>query len=310
MIYIADAHGVVDSVYHTLINHINCKIPILIVSYHDNFVFNEKLLSLKKGEFILIDFIEMGWDYDWSKHSLDNYCKRFQGKAGDEWAKFHEWVSEKPLLIFKRELDIPTSKAGGYYPIEYPNLTNKYPVQTKEEFNARPIDLFSYWGRSNEIRVQTHGDIWKGASTYGYSVCDNLYYFNEFMKEEKGKKIVSLWIPHYGRTDISNLLAINGMSKLSLSLPGAGIKCFRSTGEAPVNSVMVCKNDNLAWSYPFIDGVNCIKWDNYLSLNQTIEIALKNENLYEIYLEGMETADKYRRDNYINNYILPLINSI
>ena len=41
---------------------------------------------------------------------------------------------------------------------------------------------------------------------------------------------------------------------------------------------------------------------------EEIEAALKYESLYEVYCEGMGNIEKYRTPNYINNYILPLIN--
>ncbi len=297
-VIVADKNGHIDSAYHTLVKHIKSPLPIVMVSYLDDFVFNDELLSLKKDEFILVDFIEMGWDYDWAKHSIETYRKRLNG---DEWSKFHEWAFEKPLICFKRELDKPTAEIPGYYPIEYPNITNAYPKQSKSEFENRPIDLLFYWGRSNEKRVQAHGDIWKGASEYGYSVNDNLYYFSEFMKHEVGRKIISLNIPHYGRSDISNLLSINNMSKLSLSLPGAGVKCFRSTGESIVNSVMICEDDNLAWTYPLVHGENCIKIYEPDTILKTVHEALQNTNLYDIYCNSLELADKYRLPNYISH---------
>lgn len=300
MVIVANKTGQTDGSAFEMLKQIKTDIPIVLVSRSDNFVFNEELKSLDK--YVLVSFFEFGWDYNWENrgHVFGNsFDYTYMMFRGIEWHKFNEWVyTNPPILTLQRELHKNLVR-DNVLPIEYPNLTNPYPKQSYEEFNNRPIDLLFYWGRSNEKRVQTHGDLWKGASEHGYSVSDNIYYFNEFMKEEKGRKIVSLNIPHYGRIDVSNLLAINNMSKLSLSLPGAGIKCFRSTGESIVNSVMVCEEDELAWTYPLVHGENCIKIYEPDTVLQTVNEALKRKDLYQIYLNSLELADKYRLPNYL-----------
>jgi hypothetical protein len=292
-IIIANKTGEVDSAYSTLIKHIKSPLPIVMVSYSDNFVFNEELLSLNKGEFILFDFIEMGWNYDWGRHGLESFRKRFKG---EEWWKFHEWVSGRPLFCFRRELDKASSSIPGYFPIEYPCLSEPYPIQTKEEFNARPVSVFQYWGRSNENRLRIHGEIWQHSYKKGFQVCDNVYYINDYLRNEQGEKWITLWIPHYHRIDLKNLMAVNNISKLSLSWAGAGFKCFR-TMESPVNSVMVMTKNNFAWSHNW-DETNCILVEPGKEI-EGIEEALKNPNLYDIYLKGVENVDKYRLKNYI-----------
>lgn len=302
-IIIANQTGEVDSAYHTLVQHIKSPLPIVMVSYSDNFVFNEDLLSLKQDEFILIDFIEMGWNYDWNKHSIENYHKRFNG---DQWGKYHDWAYEKPLLCFKRELDLPTSTIEGYFPIEYPCLTDKWPIETREQFNNRPLNAFQYWGRSNEHRLRIHSEIWLHAYRKGFSVCDNLYYISEFLKNEGGEKWSTLWIPHWARVEINNLMIINNLSKLSLSWEGAGNKCFRDA-EAPVNSVMVRHKNNMAWSFPW-DESNSVLVEHGKEI-EGIEEALKDEYLYDVYIEGMKNVDKYRLENYIP-HLEKLINNV
>lgn len=304
MIVIADANGQIDSAYHTLVKHINSKYPIVMVSYLDNFVFNEELLSLKPKEFIVIDYIEMGWNYNYSNHTIENYYKRFKG---DEWKKFHDWaINSQPLICLKRELDKETAKNPGYYPIEYPAIVEPIPVQSEAKFNARPISAAYYFGRSHEGRLRLHSDIWRMATERGYSVCDNIYYFNGFMANEAGKKYVSMHIPHYQRHPIETVLEINGMAKIGIVPFGAGIKTFRAS-EVSANSVMLMWEDKLAWSYEWVHGVNCLKCKPGEEV-ETIEKWTQDERLYSIYCEGVKTWEKYRTENYINNYLLPLIN--
>ena len=78
--------------------------------------------------------------------------------------------------------------------------------------------------------------------------------------------------------------------------------------EAPYNSVMVLPEDDLAWSYGWVDGFNCIKFSrendptglkNRWKIVEKCEEALKRNDLYEIYLNGKKTIDQYRIDNYV-----------
>jgi hypothetical protein len=70
---------------------------------------------------------------------------------------------------------------------------------------------------------------------------------------------------------------------------------------------MVIHKNNFAWTYNW-DETNCILVEPGKEI-EGIEAALNNKDLYDIYLEGMKTVDKYRTENYINNYLLPLINN-
>jgi len=224
----------------------------------------------------------------------------------NDWIKFDNWVKENPpKIIFKREL-LKKDVSDTIKPIEYPCIIAPWPVQSKEEFNSRPIDYFQYWGRSNEHRLRIHGEIWLDAYKRGYQVCDNLYYVTDYLRNEHGKKAISLWIPHYARTDISSLMSINNLSKLSLSWEGAGQKCFRTSGEAGVNSVLVMHKNNLAWAHDWNE-TNCILVENGKEI-EGIEAALANPNLYEIYKKCVENTDRYRTGRYISEYIMPLIN--
>ena len=83
---------------------------------------------------------------------------------------------------------------------------------------------------------------------------------------------------------------------------------------------MVMRDDNLAWSYEWEHGINCIKIPldihNFEEIKgrekqwkaiETIEKALKKDYLHEIYLNGLKTAQKYYLPNYIREYVNPII---
>lgn len=306
MIITADKNGTADSVYHTLNGKLGDKYPIVLVSWVENFVFNEALLNLK--DYVLICFCEYGYDFDLNKsgsHIWGVNSEKFKRYYNNDWVKFDNWVKQNPFkILLKRELlkrDVtPTAQ-----PIEYPCIVDEWPIQSEEEFNSRLVNVFEYWGRSNEMRVRIHGQILMHSYEKGFQVCDNIYYIPYYLAEEKGEKWITLWIPHYTRVHISELLKINNVSKLSLSWAGAGFKCFRSA-EAAVNSVMVMNRNNFAWTFDWND-TNCILVTQGQEI-EGIERALRNPDLYKIYKAGVENNKKYMLPNY-TNHLESLINN-
>ncbi len=307
-----------DGVANNLCQRINTDLPILLLSMQDDFSLNPEVLTLAGKKYIIIDYIENGWNWNREETLIvgDNTFN-FDSCKGEGWKLLHEFVRDNPpALYLKREL-LYKDWCDTIKPIEYPNFQPEYLPQTREEFNGRPISMLWFWGRSHEARLMLQGEIWKNAARKGYAVCDNIFQFNHFMEEETNpNKWITLHIPHYSRIPITELLKINGLSKLSVSLPGAGVKCFRSTGESIVNSVCIFPEDELAYSYDFVNGQNCIifpiksvdgiseEWD----VCGAIEKALRLPNLYEIYLESLKVASWYRVDNYVKNYLEKLIN--
>lgn len=296
MIVSADKNTIDPPIYN-IVKDINSPIPIVPVTRLNNYEFNPALLELK--EYVLIDYCELGWDADMSKtHLFTKNTSAFSNLfQGEEWEKFDDWVREnKPKIYFKREF-IKGNHPDYVKPIEYPCWYVVPPPQSKEEFEARPINVFHFWGRSSELRVKLHADFWAESGKYGISVCDNIYYLSKFITEETCQnKWVTLNIPHFARHDISEILAINGLSTFSVSMGGAGTKCFRSS-ESPINSIVAMPHDNLEWTYPWIHGDNCIRFSPENGVHELSE-ALTRPDLYEIYLRGIETVKKYQWDNY------------
>lgn len=319
-IIVPDKNGSTDGTAHNFLQMLDVSMPILLLTAFPEMQLGDSIDYLKGKKYALICYAEYGWDWVrnkthiWGKNT-DEFYPKFQT---DDYKRLDDFIKENPpAVVFKREL-IKSDSKDNIYPIEFPNWQSEYPVSSKEEFNSRPISVFNYWGRSHEARLLFHADIWRNAAINGASVCDNVFYFNNFMAEERNpNKWVTFNIPHYSRIDIRELLKINGLSKLSVSLPGAGIKCFRTTGESPVNSAMVMPEDNLAYTYEFVDQESCIKFkaddpkgvDIKWDIIDTINKTLVNENLYDIYLEGVQIANKYRIENY-KKHIENIINKI
>ncbi len=317
----ADAKSRTDGSGYSLCEKINNKYPIVLVSRTEHFEFNTELLKLKK--YILVCFCEYGAN-DWDRketHLFGKNTDKFTyAFAGDEWKKFDDWVkSNPPLLYFKREL-LKADATDTVLPIEYPCIAPKFEPQGKQEYLNRPIELFNYWGWSHEARRVFHGRAWEHAAKTGIYLVDNLSYISHAVNDCDSQRLwVSVNIPSYARIDMNIIYNFIGNSKLCLSLPGAGIKCFRSS-EIPVNSIMVLQDDPLEWTYEWVHGVNCIRvpiGTDMESIKGTsgdvpeipaIEEALKRTDLWKIYLQGMATVDKYRIENYVP-YLENLINN-
>ncbi len=188
----ADKQGRADSIYHSLVKHLNSKLPIVMVNWVEDFVFNDELLKLK--DYVLCCMCEYGWNYTikdshiWGKNTDKNGYGDGRYR-GTEWDKFDNWVKKNPFkIMFKREL-LKKDVTDKIKPIEYTTTANMYHVQSKEEFDNRPVSVNQFWGRSNEVRIRIHGEIWIHAFHKGFQPCDNLYYINNYLNEEKGDKM-------------------------------------------------------------------------------------------------------------------------
>lgn len=299
MIVTPDRNGNLDgSVVRIAQNIDSFGLPILPLTRIDGFKFNEGLLPIK--DYILLDYCELWWNTDnVDTHIFGKNTNQFSEIfSGDEWQKFDDWVANNPPKVYlKREL-FKKDVTDEIIPADYMGWFDMYDVQDRDKFNSRPINCFFYWGRSSEYRVNLHAEIWKNSGKVGAAICDNLFYLEYFLKEERStNKWVTVNIPHYARQPIENVLAINMLSKLSVSHNGSGRKCFRSA-ESPANSVMVTEENDLAWAFDWVDGENCIKFNTGDEI-KAIEQALANPNLYDIYVNGVENANKYNHVNYI-----------
>lgn len=308
MILVADARGVTDGPAHVFLSRIESPIPIVLVSRVQDFKFNPELEKLDK--YVLVDFVELGWQWDqqtghiWGKNT-DQFPDVF---PGDEWKRFDEFVIKyPPLLTFQREL-LAKDAHETLIPIEYPNWQSEYPTQTKDEFQRRPIELFHYWGFSHPCRKRFQGEAHLHSLKEDITIIDNFFYLQNFLQENHKRYWATMHIPHFARLPINQILEVNGLSKLSLSLPGAGARCFRHS-ESCVNSCMVLQYDNLAWSYSWVHNENCIRAEPGKEI-EAIEAALEKDNLYNIYVNCMKSARNYQVDNYIKSYIKPKIEQI
>jgi hypothetical protein len=305
-----DKSGRIDPVVYDILKGVTSEIPIVPITRLDNFQFNEELRKCDK--WIAANYVEFDWDFKWQHgtpvfgKNAHLYTDKFNG---DEWDKFIDFANSKPpVLTLQREL-LLSDVSETVVPIDYPCWHPVPPTETKEQFDNRLISATNIWGLSHEDRKRVHGEIWVKSGKHNYVVCDNISNLSPFLQNEQTKsKWVSQNTPWYSRYPMEDIMEITGMSKITLSLPGAGKKCFRMS-EASINSVMYKWEDNIAYAYQWEGGKNCITSLPPYEV-QSIYDALSYPNLYEIYCEGVEVCRKYFLPTYIENYINPMLNKL
>lgn len=246
--------------------------------------------------------------------------------------KLLESIVQKQMEVkayFKRELlmapGLLPGEWGGTFPV-YPldwtlNAIFGDPhIDTREEYNARPIDIFFSWGYSNESRPRLMGELLRQAGKFGAHFCLTADDLNRSLEEKRERIFALLFTPHYRRIHISDLMKWQQRSKVSISMFGAGRKCFRCA-EASYNSLMAQQAPNsLQWSYPWEPGDNCIHLPNQATdaaheiyVSEEIQsvsnlygaLRVNQGSLYDIYLKCVENSKNYRNEQYAREYLLP-----
>lgn len=266
-IVVADKRGISDGAMHNLAREVNSDLPILIITRPDGYQFNEEILMLRGRKYLIWDAVEMGWDakmYNTHVFGRNHYEKEFDGKfVGGEWDKLEDFITgNEPAIYFSRELK-QKDQSDYLVPLNYPAQHPIPEPETKEQFYNRPLDVFYSWGFSHPERRRLHGQIWMESNNENYMVGDNIYFLKQFLQNESNPhRWLTLNLPHYCRFPSEEVIAWNALAKISISMPGAGTCCFRHT-EASSNSVMLMKSDGMAWSFPWIKDVNCLKFHHF-----------------------------------------------
>lgn len=287
---------------------------IVPVAYRENYRFNRQLLAVTK-RIAIIDITEFGWEAGTKPNVLGaGVIRSFGHLDTDQWGALDQWAAGANIVAhFKRELMRKDwMDNGALVPIEYLCRMPVPPRQSREEFTRRPIEVFSSWGLSNPVRQVLHGDIFRNAHTSGIHVVDAWDQDNQFNGKtwdsrwpQDGKVWATIHTPHYNRKPMPEVMRWQHRAKLSVSLPGSGVKCFRSA-EAPVGSIMALQEDDLAWAFDWIHGQNCIRLARGKEFESLLE-ATSRTDLYDIYCASQETIAQYQPAFYVANHVLPAI---
>jgi hypothetical protein len=143
----------------------------------------------------------------------------------------------------------------------------------------------------------------------------------EIALKKKCERIFALLhVPHYRRIHINKIMDWQAQSKVSISMRGAGAKCFRDA-EASFNCVMAREApEEVSWSYPWcpdntMESWNCIGLRGGCPVEDWVEtlycfLRLQQGRLYPLYLAGIENNKKYHADLYGRRYLLPKIQEV
>ena len=311
-----DARGTIDApLRDQLLTFLECRnsdvlsdIVLVPVTYHHNYQFNPVLLTVRK--YVLVDMTEQGWNWDGkSENRLGlGALRTYQHFDTNEWGLLDDWIRQNPpILTFKREL-LAEHRTATMQPIEYLCVHPVAPTQSREDWERRPFAVFHSWGWSNPARALLHADIFRAMTNKGIEVISEFRHFDSFKPTPPGGNVwATIYAPWFCRNPDPDLLKAQRLSKISVSLPGAGKKCFRHA-EAPNGAVMALPYDNLAWSYPWTHRENCWR----LSADYTFDdlYAATCSDTYDIYQASQETISKYRSETYVKDYFLPTLESV
>lgn len=283
---------------------------VVPVAYRPDFKFSgSEFLSRKP--YILLDFLEFGWNAGDQENRIGHGIDRpwFAHMDSCEWGNLDGFVRDNPpALTFKREL-FERDRSDTLVPIEWLCDHVIPPIVSKEQFDSRPFDVFYNWGYSNPSRVHLHAEIFRAMADRGIDVLSEFRQLESYPISDQ-HRWVSIFSPWWMRTHLQAVLDFQQKSKVSVAMPGAGIKTFRDS-EAPIGAIMAKPDDNLAWSYPWIHQQNCIRMEegrHFDDIRTTLNYALIN--LYDIYVEGQRNLANYQCETYVKNYILPKIEAV
>lgn len=312
--------GWIDPPVMKIMEHVqytNLNFTAVVVTIRGNYIFNPELLKIN-GPWVLFDFCEYGWDWNQEdthifganieeRNHLFNFNSFNNSPDKFEWLSFNSFVyMNPPVLYFKRELLAKDCVINKLLPIEYPGFHPIPKIDSFEFFTSRPIDISYLWGESHPDRTNLHIEMYRLQSKFNYHLLDNAQHisgcFNDVAAGER-RVWLSQKIPHYARFSMEDVLYVGLTSKMSISMPGAGVKCFRHA-ESPINAIMLMPNNktHFQWSYPWIHGFNCLRFDTVEDINNLFNTNASD--LYEIYTRGVRNAEKYSIENYVPDYIL------
>lgn len=309
----ADAGNRSDGVMnHRLWDHIpnfvssGEDVTIVAISWFEDFKFNPELLNLNGKKWILADTLEHYSQWPDGKSHLFGISETPAFSGNTEWQKFSSWVKQNPpILQFVREL-FQEDVSKFIQPLEWPCYLPAWEIEPKINFDSRPLEVFFQYGISDCSRPMLHGDMLKQSCRDGYEVINSLDHIDVKLGQA-GRKWCAIHQPHTHRVHVNEVVRRQAQSKLTVSLKGAGWKCFRSS--EVVHSVPAMHSPNLAWSFPWVHGENCIILTNGREQIELLE-ALTRTDLHQIYVNAQLNMDNYRMPNYWDRHIKPAIERV
>lgn len=279
-----DVHGIWQWMFGSFYTSVSLDEAemIFVVLFNHPFSLDTDALELVRNSgkpIVVFDY----WEENWNKNAYGY--------------PFPELEALEVKAYFKREC-----VGDKFIPIDFYNFKTWDKIDTFEEFNARPIDILMCYGLSHPLRPQVHAVIMtSGLWTY----IDQ----PEYMEHEKGPFALCMFRPWYARVDVDELFALQAKAKITISLPGSGVKCFRSS--EIINSVMAMPLNDLIWQAGW-NHDNCVLIEDQPDL-WPVELKWeldRPEALYQKYLNGTKIANNIKPEIIWTNWILPRLNGL
>lgn len=311
----------------------DCDAVCLFVTYlGGNFVFDsetaDKIAALKKP-IVVFDYSEYGGHVTThlSEYNLYGYDIQCSGLLAGDYGKTHEFLLANQDLIkcyFKREL---SSNNDLYkvpfrvYPLEFVATCydDDSPLDTVEQYRARPCIVNFIWGYSNVSRPLFQGAMMLRIRDWCCEFALSYKQVVEHLKTPEKRFITTINHAYYERIKHDELMELNKHAMMTIDLYGAGLKCFRNVESAA--NCLSAKQDpsKLRWTYPWVDGVNCIALptlpgSNVIDATKAVDILLtswtkERESWYNMYLASAKMNSLYNPKNYVPNHIIKHISS-
>lgn len=326
-------HGVDGVVRYTILNELQkvwpevdvneAEVVIFVATWRAEFVFDRELFETVKQRglpIVVLDYFEHRHirKYNIIGHSI------LPRLLGGDYEVMHKAMADANIVAyFKREYPTTVEPKVSYplYPIDFTvSHHDAYSEpDTEEAYNNRPIDVCFIWGYSHESRPRVFTELLKARGQFGMphlAITDTDVQW--LLKHEKRCPLALLYQPFYNRLPLKRVFELQSLSKVTVSLFGAGNKCFRSA-EGGYNSLVAHQAPELVhWAFPWQDGVNCIGLPNVPGSDEDIDaekavtvllhwLRVVQGSLYPLYLRSVENTHRYHSDRYTVEYVVPKI---
>lgn len=261
-------------------------------------------ITHSKKPIVVFDYFEHGW---WKGDTVNWMLGDKELPKDTEFIRPYDvlskWVFGNKAQIkayFQRELHKEHTKENfPVYPIDWYNSYVWEAIDTRVEFDARPIDVLWIYGNSHPMRQQFHGEMMKQAFPQWDVITDE-----KQIPFISNPTVAMLYKPHFDRLSQEEVYRIQSLSKITVSLPGFGVKCFRDT-EAIVNSIVALPENNMVY-HSGIKNIGLVLRSNPKSWVSCLSDFFKKD-LYEKYLGCIKRSLELKPDRVWNDYIFPII---
>jgi hypothetical protein len=256
-----------------------------------------------------VDFAEFGWRTRLPTNRLQ-YANTFSRCAMTHDTKnTHEQIRLKSFLdgrsfpYFLREMFSDIDYPAGYSPVDYPlyHLSQCDSHPNRENYLARSLDLFCWWGHSHEWRVNIQEALAQAHVTAEIG--------NRWDGEDKATGAAPNNLPQ------SYYFARMQAAKCCPSFDGYGSGSFRMT-EALVRTLLLQGPLSIRTRAPLVDGVTCRMYSVYshgeefisTDIAEVMKSALADpEGSFEIYQRGYQHCQEHLTERATAQYILDTI---